>query len=410
MPGVTHVIGAGLAGLAAAVALVERGRRVALHEAAPKAGGRCRSYRDPTLGIDIDNGNHLLLSGNRAALAFLARIGAADRVAGPSAAEITFHDLADDARWTLRLNDGPVPWWALVPSRRAPGARAIDHLAAARLMTAGGTIAEAMPGDTPLHRRLWNPVFVSALNTHPREASAKLAWAVVRETFAKGGRACRPLVAVDGLSRAFVEPALAFLAARGASFATGRRLRAFAFEGRRVARLDFGEDEVALGPRDAVVLAVPAQAAAALVPGLVAPDEFRAIVNGHFLLAPPPSLPPILGLVGGTVEWLFAYPGRLSTTTSDADRLVDTPREELARLLWEDVRRATGLGAMPPWQIVREKRATFAATPAQDAKRPEARTRWANLVLAGDWTRTGLPATIEGAIRSGERAAQMLAN
>ena len=82
--------------------------------------------------------------------------------------------------------------------------------------------------------------------------------------------------------------------------------------------------------------------------------------------------------------------------------------EELARLIWADVTRALGFSAdMPAWQIVKEKRATFAATPAQDARRPGAPTRWRNLFLAGDWTQTGLPATIEGALRSGETAAAL---
>jgi hypothetical protein len=120
-------------------------------------------------------------------------------------------------------------------------------------------------------------------------------------------------------------------------------------------------------------------------------------------------LPPIIGVVNAATEWLFAFPGRLSVTISAADRLLDTPREELAPKIWAEVAAIAGLpNAMPPWQIVRERRATFAATPAQDAKRPGPRTAWSNLVLAGDWTQTGLPATIEGAIRSGNRAADLV--
>jgi uncharacterized protein with NAD-binding domain and iron-sulfur cluster len=119
-------------------------------------------------------------------------------------------------------------------------------------------------------------------------------------------------------------------------------------------------------------------------------------------------------VLNGTVQWLFAFPGRLSVTISAGDRLIDGPREELAKTIWDEVARITGLpaalpGGLPPWQIVRERRATFSATPAQDAKRPGPATGWRNLVLAGDWTDTGLPATIEGAIRSGNRAAEMIA-
>ena len=122
------------------------------------------------------------------------------------------------------------------------------------------------------------------------------------------------------------------------------------------------------------------------------------------------NAPWFVGVVGGTAEWVFRKREVLSVTVSAADRLVDTPAEEFAPLLWRDVAAAYELPSdpMPPCQIVKEKRATFAATPAQESRRPGAATRWTNLVLAGDWTQTGLPATIEGAIRSGFMAADRL--
>jgi hypothetical protein len=178
----------------------------------------------------------------------------------------------------------------------------------------------------------------------------------------------------------------------------------------RVEALEFGNEVVELGVDDAVILTVPPYIAASLLPGIETPTEFRAIVNAHFRIEPPANAPAILGVLNATVQWIFAFPGRVSVTISAGDRLIDTPREELARTIWDEVARVTGLPAMlPPWQIVRERRATFAATPAQDAKRPGPATKWRNLVLAGDWTDTGLPATIEGAIRSGNRAAEIIA-
>ena len=159
-----------------------------------------------------------------------------------------------------------------------------------------------------------------------------------------------------------------------------------------------------------MILTVPPPVAADLVSGLKTPNEFRAIVNAHFRVDPPASLAPIIGIVNGTIEWLFSFERRLSVTISCADRLLDVPRETLARKIWDEVAMVAGLSKeMPPWQIVRERRATFAATPAQDAKRPDAITAWSNLFLAGDWTNTGLPATIEGAVRSGNRAADLAA-
>src|SRR5262249_10411946 len=213
-----------------------------------------------------------------------------------------------------------------------------------------------------LYDRLLRPFWLAALNTEPREASAQLAAAVTRETLAKGGSACRPLIARDGLAQAFVEPALAFLQTRNANAQFGNRLRAITFKAQWAVALGFGEETVALGDDDPIILALPPTVAPALMPDLEAPSEFRAIVNAHFRIAPPPGLPPMLGVVNGTIEWLFGFNDRLAVTISAADRLLDTPREELAKNIWQEVAAVARLPkAMPPWQIVRERRPTFAA-------------------------------------------------
>lgn len=409
MPGAVHVIGGGLAGLAAAVRLAGAGVKVAVYEATAMAGGRCRSYRDHATGLDIDNGNHLLLSGNRAAFAYARAIGSESRLVGPDKAEFSFFDLAAKRGWTLRLNDGRIPWWIFAEGRRVPGTRPLDYLRLARLLFAADRpIAEVIDCAGPLYDQLLAPLLIAALNTDPREASAALAGAVIRETLAVGGEACRPRIAREGLGNVFVAPALRHLEQAGATARFERELRALRFVDQRVAELDFGAERVALAPHDAVILAAPAFAAPALVPGLMGPDAFRAILNTHFRAEAPPGLPPLVGVLNGTAEWIFSFPGRISVTTSNADRLMNEPREALAEQIWREVCAVTGLsGDRPAWQIVRERRATFAATPEQNALRPGAATAWANLFLAGDWTATGLPATIEGAIRSGDRAADL---
>jgi len=411
--GQIHVVGAGLAGLAAAVRLASGGCRVVIREAANQAGGRCRSYHDATLGLTIDNGNHLVLSGNHATLDYLAAIGARERLVGPDAPAFAFVDLATGERWTLLLSDGLLPWWIFDPKRRVPGTRPADYLSGTRLLWAGAdkSIKQTMRCDGAVYHRLWRPLLLAALNTDPAEASARLAGAVVRETLAAGGRACRPLIARDGLSEAFIEPALRFVETKGGAIRYGARLRALGLTEQRVASLDFGERIEQLGPDDAVVLAVPPWIAAGLMPDLATPSEFRAIVNAHFAVAPPAGLASMIGVVNGTVEWVFAFPDRLSVTISGADRLLDAPREDLARTIWQEVVKVTGVApAMPRWQLIKERRATFAALPSEERKRPGAATRYTNMALAGDWTATGLPGTIEGAIRSGNRAADLIAH
>ncbi len=412
MPKTVHIIGAGISGLSAAIRLVDEGYKVHVHEATQQAGGRCRSYFDAQTNLTIDNGNHLLLSGNHHALAYARSIGTEAGLIGPKHAQFPFVDLATRQRWLLDLGDSRWPLWVLDESRRVPDTSLFDYLALMPLIWAGRKklVGDAISCSGTLYQRLVQPLLLAALNVDPPEGSAGLAGAVVRETLLAGGQACRPLIARDGLSAVLIEPAVKLLQDKGAVIRLGHELRELETSKDKVGALKFGgEDNIAIGPDDAVVLAVPPRPAAALLPGLKTPTQFRAIVNAHFRFTPPRDMPPILGVIGGVVEWLFAFPGRLSVTISNGDRLVDMPREELAQAIWNDICKAAGVtGELPPWQIVRERRATFAATPEQDALRPKAVTPLKNLFLAGDWTDTGLPATIEGSVRSGDRAAELV--
>jgi squalene-associated FAD-dependent desaturase len=409
-----HVIGAGLAGLAAAVRLARQGAHVRLYEAAQSAGGRCRSYLDAELGCRVDNGNHLLVSGNDAAMAYVAEIGAAATFIARDMADFPFVDLRSGERWSVRPTDHRIPWWILLRHRRVAGSHAWDYLQVLKLRSAriGDTVRDALTANSVLYDRLWRPLTVAALNTKPEEASARLLWYLFAETFGRGGAALHALLPREGLSESLVDPALTLLAARGAQISFGHRLRALAVTGGAVASLDFGaKGQVDVAADEPVLLAVNAPVAVDLLPDLVAPTEFRGIVNAHYRIEPAGiPLHSFLGVVGGTAEWIFAKPGHLSVTISAAEHLIDRAAEDLAQAIWRDVVRALQLGsaALPQWRIVKEKRATFAATPAQLRRRPGPVTAHHNLFLAGDWTDTGWPSTIEGAIRSGFAAAQAI--
>ena len=411
MQKVAHIVGAGISGLSAAVRLANANFKVRLYEATQQAGGRCRSYFDAATSLTIDNGNHLLLSGNRHALAYARSIGTEAGLVGPKRAQFPFVDLKTGKRWQLDLGDSRLPLWVFDSARRVPDTSLRDYLALMPLIWSSPSrlVGDAIPCEGVLYQRLVQPLLLAALNVDPPGGSAGLAGAVVRETLLAGGQACRPLIAREGLSAVLVEPAIKLLQGKGADVRFGQELRGFGSAADWVNELRFGEEAVSVASPDIVVLAVPPRPAASLLPGLKTPSKFRAIVNAHFRFEPPKDLPAILGVVGGLVEWLFAFPQRLSITISGADRLVDMPREQLAQAIWRDICQAAGITAeLPPWQIVRERRATFEATPEQNALRPGAVTAFKNLFLAGDWTDTGLPATIEGSVRSGDRAADLV--
>ncbi len=407
-----HVVGAGLAGLSAALRLAEQGLEVHLYEAAPQAGGRCRSYFDRGLGVTIDNGNHLVLSGNGAINDYLKLIGAEDELIGPSYAGYPFYDLDSKARFEIRISDGRIPWWLLRASTRIPGTKAVDYLKALRLKRAGAdrTVADCLPERDAVWRGFFEPLTVATLNTQPHEASAQLLWQILDESFLKGGEACRPRIAKHSLAATFVDPALAKIADFGGRIHLGARLRRIDCGKTAAETLHFDKDSLELKAEDRVVLALPPWNLADLLPDFDPGLEPRPIVNAHFSLdglAPLPAEKPLLGLLGGTAEWIFGRGSVISLTVSAAEALSLVSQEELALRLWQDTAAALGLQErrQPQIRIIREKRATFAATPDAERRRPGSETPLTNLRLAGDWTDTKLPATIEGAIRSGVNAA-----
>ena len=257
-----HVIGAGLAGLSAAVASAQRGAQIVVYEAAKQAGGRCRSYHDSQLDMVLptNGADHLaVLSGNRAVHRYLHAIGAEDRLAGSPHPEFGFFDVGTGRRWTVRPNDGWFPWWIFARARRVPGTRIRDYLALASLMRGhpGRRMDEVIQCNGVFWDKFLRPIMVSALNTAPEEATADLAGAVMRETLAKGGRHSRALLATPNLNAAFIDPALNYLKRNGTEVQFGRPLRAVTLEGDRLTKLIFDDGEETLGSRDLAILAVP---------------------------------------------------------------------------------------------------------------------------------------------------------
>ena len=405
-----HVIGAGLAGLSAAVQLSQLGVRVIVHEQAGHAGGRARSFHDGSLDAVIDNGNHLLLSGNTSALRYLDTLRARDRLFGPKDARFDFFDLETGERWSVDLTRGPVPLWVLYKDRRVPGTNMGDYLRGLKLLTAGDRSVAMLFGDQgQIYRRFWEPFSVAVLNTPANRATARLLTPVIRETLAKGASASQPLIAKKGLSDAFVDPAIRWLSRKGADIRFNAGVESIDADADRVTGLRCAAGYEPVDAGDAVVMAVPPWAAGGLIKGVSGPDEFAPIVNVHFKLDTaglPRMTSPLLGMVGSVSHWVFKRDDVLSVTISAAEALAREANAEIAATVWQEVSQAVGIPEtpQPPVRVIKERRATFVATPDQLSKRPAARTGLRNLVLAGDWTDTGLPATIEGAIRSGEIA------
>ena len=407
---VVHIVGAGVAGLAAALQLSLAGEKVALYEAAPFAGGRCRSFFDRELEHRIDNGNHLVLSGNTAIQDYLFLSNAMETMGGPGVPLFPFFDVKSGERWTVRMSKGQIPWWLLDKKRRIPGTSIKDYLSSLlRLaMAPGDRVAHCLDSTNPLYRKFWEPLVIGALNTEPELASSELLANIVGQSFAAGGQACIPMIPKVGLSETFVQPCLNVLRQHGVEISYNHRLRGFALDGLLIRELDFNNGTIELAKHDWVVFALPAWVAQTLLPEVTMPNDFRSIISAHFRVDGINDGVGFTGMVGGLAEWVFVRDGIVSVTLSCAERYGNYPTRDMAWYMWQDVAKLYGFDpeTLPQHRIFKEKYATFAATPEQNRRRPTSYIGWKNLALAGEWTATGLPSTIEGAIRSGFKAAQ----
>jgi hypothetical protein len=388
-----HIVGAGLAGLSCALAAVDAGHDVVLHEGARQAGGRSRSWPEPTLGRILDNGTHMVVGANRAVFDYLKRIGSEDSLSpGPTAFPML--DVRTGRVWTatpLRLLGSVLAsMWRMPRAQDAPISAAL--------------------GRSRNYRRFWDPLALAVMNTPADQASAIVFRRVLARTLWRSQKASQPWLVKEGLSESFIAPAIAALERAGATVRLNDPLRALEREDGRAAKLVFDSETIALGPGDKVVLATPWVVARGFLPEL--PDlPASPIVNVHFRMpeAPrPPNPLGFLGLLGGTGEWMFVRGDVISVTISGAAKVIDLAGDDIAALVWQDVARALKIETPPiATRVIKEKRATLFHTPEIEALRPAPKVA-DNLILAGDWTATGLPCTLEGALTSGAVAASLL--
>lgn len=401
-----HVVGAGLAGLAAALHGIAHGERVVLHEAAPIAGGRCRSWHDATLDATIDNGAHVVVGANAHVDRHLAAIGSTDSIAWQTQG-IEIVDLAQEGRWRF---GGPVDIARHLLREPSLCLRGLHQ--AVRLLRGRDdeTIGSLLDATAPLTRELWVPLATAVMNLAPQAAAAGPFARTLRRTLLRGASAMRVGIARDSLAASFIDPTLVRLRAGGATIRMRARLQAIDGPAGRGPALIFDDQRLALDARDRVILALPPWEVARLLPAAAPPHETAAIVNLHARLPDHRACPTprLLGVLGSDVEWITRRGAMLCATVSAADRLIGEDPADLATRLWGDVARALALpgGAPPPMLIVKERRASPAQTPGFEARRPGVTTTFPQVLLAGDWVERGLPCTIDAALASGIAAAR----
>ncbi len=392
-----HIIGAGLAGLSAAVALVQAGHHVCLYEASARAGGRCRSYHDAKLDCLLDNGNHLLIKANRAVWDYLARIDAEDTLCAIGNS-YPMMDLAHGQRWTVR------------PPCLPSSAEDVKLVLGLIRPNEKRTVAELKSTGGLLYERVIKPLCISALNTQPEDASAAMLAHVIKRAFVWPGNA-HAFVPKVNLHESFVAPALTLLQEAGTHIYYRKSIKRLHHDAARITQLQIADASRKVSEQQCVLLATPAINAQELWPELAIPETYETIVNVHYKCDTPAGSPSLMGMIRGQTDWVFVKQGIVSTTTSAANHLHTQSAEAIAEQCWQDVSRALAIDSpMPAHRVIREKRATFACTTQLDGKRPSTTTRMDNLFIAGDYTDTGLPATMESAVQSGLDAAQAISD
>lgn len=394
MSGAAHIVGGGVAGLAAAYEAASAGWRTLVYEAAPQLGGRCRTVVGPD-GFSHDNGTHALLSANTAAMSFLKAIGALENWAEPEPDGLPMVDVRTGA--ARRVGLSPFSWFGR--EKRPDGFAPADlaRLAAAAFPLRDKTVASRF-ARSAMFATFVDPLAVAVLNTRSKQASSRRLGHVLRRLALPG--AARLLIPRRGLGPDLIEPAERTIERLGATIALNARLRALAIADERVIRLDFGSGSVAVEPGDMVILALPPHEVSRLLPELLTPSAFESIAGVHFAVRGPEA-PRLVGVAGGLSHWVAMRSACTSVTISAAS---DLDRADLAQRVWPEVRAArlfAGLDApvaAPPSRVLVERRATIRHAVGDPIGFP--RMRLGNLAFCGDWGGP-LPATIEAAVSSG---------
>jgi squalene-associated FAD-dependent desaturase len=438
------VIGGGFAGLSAAVALADAGARVTVCEARPGLGGRATAFTDPATGERVDNGQHVLIGCYHQTFSFLRRIGTDGLVALDDRLSVEFVDTRGE-RSRLQSASLPAPWHLLGGLVRWSALSWSDRLAALRLGPALRRAARAVAAGRPLESRknetldrwlvrhgqterlrelLWEPLAVAALNQSAAQVEAGPFVRVLAQMFGGTPRDSAIGVPRVPLDELYALPAAQYLSSRGSTVRTNAKAR-IVCSAERVTEVDVAGDKLVPG---AVVCSVPwhalgdviAPVPPALEPLLAAAGGMASspIVTVNLWLDRAVTDVPFIGLPGRVMQWVFdkrhafgTKASHLSLVSSGAADIVARANRDLIDLALAEVR--DGLPAARDARVeratvVREKRATFSLAPGEPA-RPEPLTPINGLILAGDWTATGLPATIESAVVSGNRAASLAA-
>ncbi len=418
------IVGGGLAGLSAAVSLTKKNIHVHLIEASPKFGGKVYSFVDDKSGDEIDNGQHLLLGCYYETLAYIKNIGVTNLFFFQEQLDINFVT-RDKTKYQLKPTDLPYPLGLFFGFLNYDILSILDKIKILSLLaqlpfiqsekyltiSVEDWLIEQSQSRNCI-KSFWDIMAVGALNSKLKDASAKIFIDILKVIFLNGNDASAMIIPKEGLSKTFVDPAIDFLKVRSNELSLSEKLlEIFINQDKAVA---VKTDKGSITDFEAVILAIPSYSLSKIN------DSNSILENGktdmttssiltlHLWLKENKLKKSFYAFIDSRLHWVFNHGDYITTVTSSADELIEKSHEELFSIVSAELFTYLGINRenISRYKIIKEKRATFIPNKENLMKRPSAKTKLENVFLAGDWTNTGLPATIEGAIKSGDTAAK----
>jgi squalene-associated FAD-dependent desaturase len=418
------VIGGGFAGLTAAAYLAKNNFKVTLLEASPKLGGRAYSFLDKETNTILDNGQHILLGCYHYTLEFLSLIGATENFYFQKQLEVNF--VKEDYR-VLPLKSFPFlyPLNLMIGILRFNAVTLQERLSLLKIFLKLPFYSpkklsrlnikqflEEENQSSNILESFWKILAIGALNTSIEKASAKIFVDILKQIFLGGGKSANIVLPKYGLTESYCKSVEEFFIRNGGSIKTSESFENLKILNERV--IEIQTSNSIYTDFDFVISAIPAFALSrisALENKINFPDfNYSSIVNIHLWTKKNVIPDCFFGLINSQMHWVFNKGSHLNVVISDADELVKKEDNELLTILKIELKNFFSLNPdlIVNYKIIKEKRATFIPSNDINDKRPSQKTRINNLILAGDWVDTGLPSTIEGAVKSGKIAADIV--
>ncbi|HSD62914.1 MAG TPA: hydroxysqualene dehydroxylase HpnE [Ignavibacteriaceae bacterium] len=415
------VIGGGFAGLSAAVHLTRKGKKVELIEASQKLGGRAYSLTDKLTNTIIDNGQHIMMGCYRETFEFFKIIDAQENLISQDKLKVNF--LQPFFKLVpLEVTSGPYPFNLAAGLLNYKAISFKDRLLMLKFFLklplsssrdlSKITVYEWLENENQnekIRKAFWEILAVGALNTSIYKASAKVFKDILIEIFFRGNNAAVIILPGKGLTETYCDKAKSYIEERGGKVITGETVNALTLEGNKVGSII--TNKRVIKKFKYLISAIPFYALERLLPVKdLIPDpgfSYSSILTVHIWLKENKIDKTFYGLIDSDIHWIFNKGTHLTLVRSDANDLMEKSKEEIFEMVKKELYRYCFIeeNDISDYRIIKEKRSTFIPSNDLQYKRPSSDTILNNFYLAGDWINTGLPSTIESAVKSGKMSA-----